>query len=53
MCRTLPENSERDIANLLEINDNYSKYVLTFDEFASGNVDGVKIMYLPDFLLEK
>ena len=51
VCRNLPENSEREIANLLEINDNYPKYVLTLDEFASGNVDGVNIMYLPDFLL--
>ena len=53
VCRNLPENSEREIANLLEINDNYPKYVLTLDEFASGNADGVNIMYLPDFLLKE
>ena len=47
----LPENSDRKIGNLLAIRDHYPKYVVTLDDFASGNVDGVKIMHLADFLL--
>ncbi len=53
VCRILPENSDREVGNLLEIKDQYPKYVVTLDEFSSGNIDGVKIMYLADFLLSK
>ncbi len=52
VCRNLPEESDREIANLLAVKDHYPKYVVTLDEFASGNVNGVKIMYLADFLLK-
>lgn len=51
VCRRLPEESDREIANLLEIKDHYPKYVVTLDELAAGNVNGVKIMHLADFLL--
>lgn len=51
VCRTLPEDSDREVANLLEINDHYPKYVVTLDELATGNIDGVKIMHMADFLL--
>ena len=51
VCRRLPEESDREIANLLEIRDHYPKYVVTLDELASGNVNGVKIIHLADFLL--
>ncbi len=51
VCRVLPENSDREIGNLLAIRDHYPKYVVTLDDLASGNVDGVKIMNLADFLL--
>lgn len=51
VCRNLPEESDREIANLLEIRDHYPKYVVTLDEFAAGNVNGVKIIHLADFLL--
>lgn len=53
VCRSLPENSDREFANLEEINDNYPKYVVTLDEFASGNENGIKIMHIADFLLNK
>ena len=43
---------DREVSNLLEIRDHYPKYVVTLDELASGNVDGVKIVYLADFLLK-
>lgn len=52
VCRQLPENSDREIANLLEIKDHYPKYVVTLDELASGNMNGVKIIHLSDFLLK-
>ncbi len=51
VCRQLPEASDREIANLLEIKDHYPKYVVTLDEFAAGNINGVKIVHLADFLL--
>lgn len=51
VCRTLPEDSDREIANLLEIRNHYPKYVVTLDELAGGNVNGVKIVHLADFLL--
>lgn len=51
VCRRLPEESDREVANLLEIKDNYPKYVVTLDEFASGNINGVRIVHMTDFLL--
>ncbi|MEG2949943.1 MAG: ATP-binding protein [Clostridia bacterium] len=51
VCRRLPEDSDRETANLLEIKDHYPKYVVTLDELAAGNVNGVKMMHLADFLL--
>ena len=53
VCRNLPEESDREVANLLEIRDHYPKYVVTLDELAGGNVNGVKIMHLADFLLSE
>lgn len=53
VCLRLPEESDREVANLLEIKDHYPKYVVTLDELATGNVNGVKIMHLADFLLSE
>lgn len=53
VCRNLPEESDREIANLLEINDHYPKYVVTLDELAGGNINGVRIVHLADFLLSE
>lgn len=36
---------------LLEINDNYPKYLLCADAFAGGNYQGIKTMHVADFLL--
>lgn len=52
VCRSLPEESDREVANLLEIKDHYPKYIVTLDELASGNINGIKILHLSDFLLE-
>lgn len=51
VCRNLPEESSREIDNLLELKDHYPKYVVTLDELAAGNVNGIKIVQLSDFLL--
>ena len=53
VCRNLPEDSDREIGNLLDIKDHYPKYVVTLDELAGGNVNGVKIVHLSDFLLSE
>ena len=53
VCRRLPEESDREVANLLEIKDHYPKYVVTLDELAAGNINGVKIVHLADFLLSR
>ena len=42
---------KREYERLLEIHDNYPKYVLTTDEFAGGNYEGIKTMHIADFLL--
>ncbi|MCM1166145.1 MAG: ATP-binding protein [Ruminococcus sp.] len=51
VCRNLPEDSDREVRNLLDIKDHYPKYVVTLDELAGGNVDGVRIVHMADFLL--
>lgn len=50
VCRNLPEESDREVANLLEIKDHYPKYLVTLDELAAGNINGVKLVHLEDFL---
>ena len=34
VCRNLPEDSDRKLANLLELKDHYPKYVVTMDDLA-------------------
>ena len=51
VCRQLPEESDREVANLLEIKDHYPKYVVTLDELAAGNINGVRLVHLADFLM--
>lgn len=51
VCRNLPEDSDREVANLLEIKDHYPKYIVTVDELAKGNINGIRIVFLADFLL--
>ncbi len=53
VCRNLPQKSDREIANLLAVKDHYPKYVVTMDELASGNINGVKIVHLSEFLLKE
>ena len=52
VCVNLPPDSTRETDNLLAIKDNYPKYVITLDNLAVGNVNGVQIIHLADFLLQ-
>lgn len=45
------KTEKREYERLLEIKDNYPKYVLRTDEFAKGNYEGIKTMHVADFLL--
>lgn len=45
------KTEKREYERLLEIHDNYPKYVLMTDEFAGGNYEGIKTMHIADFLL--
>ena len=47
------ETMKREYNRLLEIADNYPKYVLRTDEFAEGNYQGIKTIHVADFLLKK
>ena len=52
VCRELPEDSERETGNLKEIQDHYHKYVVTMDNFATGNVNRIELELIADFLLK-
>jgi len=45
------KTEKREYERLLEIRDNYPKYVLRTDEFAGGNYEGIITMHIADFLL--
>ena len=44
---------KREYERLLDIRDNYPKYVLTSDNFAGGNYEGIRTMHIADCLLSK
>lgn len=48
-----PETEQREYGRLLDIRDNYPKYVLRTDAFADGNYEGIKTMHIADFLLSE
>ena len=45
------KTAKREYERLLDIHDNYPKYVLLTDDFAGGNYEGIKTMHVADFLL--
>ena len=45
------KTERREYERLLEIRDNYPKYVLRTDEFAGGNYECIKTMHVADFIL--
>ena len=53
VCVQLPENSDREVGNLMEIKDHYPKYVVTLNDMDTGIENGIRIVHLADFLLEE
>lgn len=53
VCVQIPENSNREVGNLMEIRDHYPKYVVTLNEMDVGIENGIRIVHLRDFLLAK
>lgn len=51
VCVQIPEGSDREVGNLMEIRDHYPKYVVTLNEMDIGIENGIKIVHLADFLL--
>lgn len=47
------KTQRREYEQLLEIRDNYPKYVVIANDFAGGNYEGIKTMNIVDFLLSK
>lgn len=45
------KTEKREYDRLLEINDNYPKYVLLTNDFTGGNYEGIKTMNIAEFLL--
>ena len=48
---TSEKTEHREYDRLLDIRDNYPKFVLRTDEFAGGNYEGIQTMHVADFLL--
>lgn len=49
----IPKESKRETDNLLKIPDVYKKTIITANRMAKGNIDGIEVKYITDFLLEK
>ena len=47
-----PQTFEREFGNLLMIEDNHPKYVVSLDEYATGNHQGIMHLNMRDFLLK-
>ena len=48
---TSEKTDHREYDRLLDIRDNYPKFVLRTDDFAGGNYEGIQTMHVADFLL--
>lgn len=53
VCVQLPQDSDREVNNLMEIRDHYPKYVVTLNQMDTGIENGIRIVHLADFLLEE
>lgn len=53
VCREISseKTEKREYSNLLNIKDNYPKYLLRTDDFSEGNYEGIKTVHIADFLL--
>lgn len=50
---TNEDTFDREIRPLQSIKDNYEKMILTMDHMTPGDYEGIKVVYLLDWLLEK
>lgn len=50
---TNEDTFDREIRPLQSIKDNYEKMILTMDHMTSGDYEGIKVVHLLDWLLEK
>ena len=48
---TSEKTEHREYDRLLDIRDNYPKFVLRTDDFAGGNYEGIQTMHVAEFLL--
>lgn len=46
------ETVKREFGNLLTIDDQYPKYVITMDDFWRDSIEGIKHLYITEFLLK-
>lgn len=53
VCVQIPDNSDREVGNLMGLRDHYPKYVVTLNEMDVGIENGIRIVHLADFLLNK
>ena len=53
VCVRLPEDSDRETANLMEIRDHYPKYVVSLQPLDAGIENGIRIVHISDFLLSE
>ena len=44
---------EREFSPLLAVSDHYPKYVITMDDFWKDSIEGIKHLYIADFLLSE
>ena len=49
----IPKNSSRETDNLLKISDAYKKIVITANRMNVGTINGIEIIYITDFLLNR
>jgi uncharacterized protein len=48
----IPKENKRESDNLLKIPDTYRKTIITANRMATGNIDGVDVVHIIDFLLK-
>ena len=53
VCVQIPEDSDREVGNLMEIKDHYPKYVVTLNDMDVGIENGIRIVHLTDWLLDE
>lgn len=53
VTQQIPDNSNREIQNLMNISDNYKKTLITANRMDVGEQNGIPIVHIVDWLLEE